>query len=1068
MLAKGESGNRRLVGYVVPKGIFDKQALQDYLGTKLPEYMVPAIWVELEHIPLTANGKTDRKALPDPELATITKTYAAPRNAIEQALAETWQELLGIDQVGIYDNFFELGGDSILTIQVVSRMRRLGYILQPKDLFNYQEIGVLSEAMKRSLASGVSGEQGELSGTFGLLPVQSWYLEKEPREISHFNQSVLLKIDKRITAEVLQTALDRLRSQHDALRLSFKKQEGVWRQEYENGPLALSVEDLQETGKESLAAQIGRSADNYQRSLSIEEGDLMRMVLIRTPETEEANRLLIVIHHLGVDGVSWRILLEDIDEQLSGLMSGKPVQPGSKSSSYRQWQAALVKYSQSQKLLAQKGYWEQIVNSYEPLPQDTAYEGEVQVKDMQDYQVRLGAEQTRYLLQEVPKVYHTEINDMLLGALGAALSSWSGSSQVVIGLEGHGREAISQEIDSSGTVGWFTSLYPVLLKSHSDADQQIKAVKEELRRVPDKGLGYGVLKYINRAEGLQGNDPWDVIFNYLGQLDTAVTSGSWLAGADEPGGKGASREQAPASRLSVNSRISGGELVLNWSYSSRHYSKETIAKVAGDYINRLQQLTSHCLQQGEAGAVYTPSDYGLGTEITCQELDRFLSEPYGDRQIKDNIESLYRLSGLQQGMLFHSLYDEGSEGYIEQFVCDLIDVNREALLASWSTVIGRHSILRSAFYYDAFDVPVQCVFTEVALPLEELDYRGMDKTEQELALREYEAADKAKGFDFKSAPLMRLGLIRLDENRSRMVWTYHHILLDGWSLPVLIEEFLSTYDQLISGQHTAPMQEDRYEDYIRYLERRDENAEEQYWRNYLQGISQGTLLPFIKTTSERTKGKGEYASLSLKLDGIVAAKIQAYAQTHRLTVNTLMQGVWALLLHHYTGSDDPVYGVVVSGRPDDLPGVERRIGLYINTLPLKAVFGNDKATEIWLRDLQADQVSSREYQYTALHEVQGWTGVKGDLFDSILVFENYPVSKLVASGTWSLQVENSTIIEQTNYPLTIIGSSAEEVSIIFKYNAYLLEQAYIQEIRDQFEHVLLQIVNGQSVIKGIQ
>jgi len=544
VLARADSGgNKRLAGYIVPKETFDKQAVQNYLRAKLPEYMVPALWVELERIPLTPNGKTDRKALPDPEITNIVSEYAAPRNETEAKLAAIWQELLGIGQVGIYDNFFELGGDSILTIQVVSRMRRSGYLMQPKDLFNYQEIAGLSKAVGRSSESGVSGEQGILSGTFGLTPIQAWYLEQEPSAVSHFNQSVLLKIGKGISAETLQGALGGLRSQHDALRLSFKKKEGVWEQEYGTGALELDVEDLRDTAGESLAAEIRARSDKYQRSLSVEEGIVMRMVWLQTPEKEESNRLLLVIHHLAVDGVSWRILLEDLEQ----LLGGDEVSLGNKSSSYRQWHSALINYGQSRRLQGQKEYWWQVAGSYISLPEDHAYKGKVLQKDMRDYQVRLGDKQTRQLLQEAPKVYHTEINDLLLGALSAALCGWTGKGHVVIGLEGHGREAITGEIDSSRTAGWFTSLYPVLLKGGSGAGTLIREVKEALRRVPDKGLGYGVLKYIERAPALQGRDPWDIIFNYLGQLDTAVGSGRWLAAAGEGSGKAGKR--SPGSRI---------------------------------------------------------------------------------------------------------------------------------------------------------------------------------------------------------------------------------------------------------------------------------------------------------------------------------------------------------------------------------------------------------------------------------------------------------------------------------------------------------------------------------------
>ena len=414
-------------------------------------------------------------------------------------------------------------------------------------------------------------------------------------------------------------------------------------------------------------------------------------------------------------------------------------------------------------------------------------------------------------------------------------------------------------------------------------------------------------------------------------------------------------------------------------------------------------------------------------------------------------------------MLFHSLYDdEGSGGYIEQFVCDLSGVNPGALKAGWSSVMSRHSILRSAFYYDRFSVPVQCVYRDVQLPVEELDYRSMDAAAQQAAaIKAYESADRAKGFDFKSAPLMRLGLLRLEEDSYRMVWTSHHILFDGWSLPVMMEEFLTTYDHLLSGQTIAESEEDRYEDYIRYLEQQDHDAAEHYWRHYLAGVSQGTLLPFIRTTTERTKGKGKYESLSLRLDEAATAGIQRYAQLHRLTVNTLMQGVWALLLHKYTGNREVLYGVVVSGRPAELPGVEQRVGMYINTLALKAV-SVSTGNRSWFQGLQADQVSSRQYQYTALQDVQGWTGIKGDLFDSLLIFENYPVSKLITSNTWSLQVQNLEVAEQTNYPLTITIGISEELNIAFSYSADLLEPTYVIAIRDQFEQVLQQIAAGSA------
>ncbi|MEJ6981954.1 amino acid adenylation domain-containing protein [Pedobacter sp. P351] len=447
-----------------------------------------------------------------------------------------------------------------------------------------------------------------------------------------------------------------------------------------------------------------------------------------------------------------------------------------------------------------------------------------------------------------------------------------------------------------------------------------------------------------------------------------------------------------------------------------------------------------------------------------EELIKYIQDFSGPSSIKKskNISSIYRLSGLQEGMLFHGLYDEEARAYEVHFNCDLIGLNPETFKKTWSYILRHHSILRSAFYYDSFSTPVQCVYNEVALSVKELDFRDLNERDQAAAVEKYEAEDRNTGFDFKKPPLTRFTLIRLSEDRYRMIWTTHHILFDGWSLPILMEEFLTIYEQLASGIKVKDAEEDRYEDYIRYIERVDKEEEEQYWRDYLKGIEHSTLLPFIGTTTERTTGTGEYRSMSFFLDGVTTEKIQNYAQKHRVTVNTLMQGVWSYLLHQYTGKSDIVYGVIVSGRPDDLQNVEKRVGMYINTLPLHSRIDLENSIPGWLQQIQEEQVSSRRYQYTPLNYIQRWNGISGVLFDTLLVFENYPASKLITSKKWCLGVENIQSHEQTNYPLSVIINSSEEIKVGFSYNTQLLDELYVREISNHFEHVLLQMVESDS------
>ena len=1073
LLREDTPGNRRLVSYVVPAAAYDREVLTAYLEARLPDYMIPSVWVKIERLPITPNGKVDRKALPVPEVdIALQKSYVAPRNEIETQLATVWKELLHVQQVGIHDNFFELGGDSILIIQVVSRCRRLGLELQPKDLFMHQTIGRLAVAIAEQSASVVYGEQGILTGQSGLLPIQQWYLGSEPTDISFFNQGVILGVAKTVTKAMLQEAVSRLLEHHDALRFRYSRnEENKWQQEYGIDIETIVEKDLQQVALEQLSTYIETITTEYQRSLNITAGKLVRVVWMQTPVEESKNRLLIIIHHLAVDGVSWRILLSDLELLLTGLIESKHESLGVKSSSYRQWYEILKQHGTSRKLLSQLPYWEHISKTYSPLPVDINFAGPIKDQDTRRYNLRLDATRTNQLLQEVPRVYHTEINDILLATLAATLCEWSGREQINIGLEGHGREDISGNVDISRTVGWFTILYPLRLSVAGTIDNGglIKSIKEQLRKLPGKGLGYGVLKYINQEKSLEGPQPWDVLFNYLGQLDTVVRDSKIFSGVPESQGQGRSGEQEVLEKLSLNSSVRGGELTLNWTYSAKHYEEGTIEKLSDFYLSKLEQLIAHCVEeQSETSGSYTPSDYGLGDEIDYKDLDQFLSETVNGKPRKEQIAGLYRLSGLQHGMLFHGLYEVGIGAYIEQFACDLVGVNIDLLQKSWMQLIGQHTILRSAFYVDAFSVPVQCVYKEVTLPITLLDYREMDAETQGSAIKAYYQDDKNKGFDFAAAPLMRLAIFRLTEDHYRMLWTSHHILFDGWSFPILMEEFLTTYELLNAGETLPLQEEDRYEDYIRYIERSDKEAEEKYWRNYLQGIEQNTLLPFIPTTIDRNKGKGEYKAIGIQIKSEIAAKIQSFAHQHRVTLNTIMQCVWAYLLHRYTGNKNIVYGIIVSGRPDDLAGVEHRVGMYINTLPLYSGLKEETEISEWLQLMQAQQVTSRQFQHTPFTVVQGWSGIQGDLFDTLLTFENYPFNKVVAKKQWALSVGNIDVQDHTNYPLSIIIGSAEQINIRFSYNTLLLEETYVQQIRNHFEHVLMQLIDkGDKKISDI-
>jgi amino acid adenylation domain-containing protein len=494
------------------------------------------------------------------------------------------------------------------------------------------------------------------------------------------------------------------------------------------------------------------------------------------------------------------------------------------------------------------------------------------------------------------------------------------------------------------------------------------------------------------------------------------------------------------------------------------FTHQTVSGVYRAIVERQEQAIDNVPKVNDPPRelTYGDSRYYKLDGVSEEDLMKFLDQPLmGGLKRRDSIVSCYKLSPLQAGMLFHSLFDKQGNTYRNQLVCDLYDVDLSIFRSTWDHLIKNHTILRTSFHYDVFPVPVQCVHHNINLPVEIVDYTHLSNVSKPLALQLIQEEDRKKGFDFASPPLMRVVLIRLDAVHYRMLWSSHHLLHDGWSLPLMIEEFLCTYDELFKGRSAPEVPEDRYEDYILHIEKRDKDEESKYWQTYLDGFSVGTKLPFVQSPNGGTKATGEFSETLLVLDEYFVAKMSSYCRGNHLTMNTVMQGVWAFLMHKYTNSDDVTFGVVNSGRPEDLLGVEKRVGMYINTLPLRSVFTDSINITDWLKSLQADQFKSRNHQYVSLLDIQKWTGINGDLFDTTVAFQNFPVSKVISDRKWSLVVDNLLVNEQSNYPLYLTIGLFENVNVHFFFNKNMIDPVYVEEIKAHFRNVLTQIINGE-------
>ncbi|MNW26216.1 Linear gramicidin synthase subunit B [compost metagenome] len=1094
-------GDKRLVGYAVPQESAAETVsaieLRQALKVSLPGYMVPAAIVILPELPITPGGKVDRKALPQPDwsLSEDGGDYTPPQTPLEDRLVSIWGQVLGVSRIGIHDNFFELGGDSILSIQVVAKAGQAGIKLTPKQMFQHQSVAELARVAVTA-ASAPQAEQGLLTGEAPLTPIQRWFFEQPLEQRHHWNQAVMLSVQAPVNRNALEAAVDALLRHHDALRFRYTHTEEGWQQRYaplnsseEEGEdlatdlLACSEADAQEKAKktkESILEWIDLSAlsseqqkaamldeaERVQCSLSLENGPLFKAVLYHLG-TEGASKLLLVAHHLAVDGVSWRILLEDLQQGYMQLQSGQPSKLPPKTASYSFWAESLQAYAQSEDIRGELDYWLAQTDAADILPDaPDAPAGKDEcfaintVRTTRTVSLSLEAEETKALLQDVPAVLKTQVNDVLLAALALAMRERTGSNSLLLQLEGHGREELPQGTDVLRTVGWFTAVYPVKLNLEG-ADvtlEAVKRVKEQLRCIPRRGLGYGLLRYLSKNQDIKQQmealqEP-QIIFNYLGQFDQVMKDGPFQ-GAEESVGTMQSPESIRSNAIEINAAVAEGQLQLTVMYSEKLHREETIRQLAEGLAESLRRIIG---LRPEAGAnVLTPSDFPLA-RLTQQQLDRVLADT-------PDIEDLYLLSPLQKGMLFHTLYTPESSVYFEQTVFTLTGALQEdALRKAWQRMTERHTVLRTKLILEGMDEPHQAVLSSVQLPFEVLDWCGLSAEGRQEKLTCFLEAERQRGFDLSQAPLMQVTLIREGEGCHTLVWSHHHLLIDGWSVPILLYEMLQTYETLSRGGQLALLEARPYRAFIDWLQSREMELAESFWREALNDYTEPAVLPVKRAQPLKSADKASDTSKptlegwhASKLPEALSAVLQQAARRHQVTLNTMVQAAWAILLSRYSGADDIVYGTTFSGRPTDLPGADAIVGLFINTLPVRVKVDEGQMVGEFLRELQARQADLQQFEYTPLSDIQSWSGLpKGiSLFDSLVVFENYPVyEELSDTSGKELLLDIMPSPQETNYPLTVIAAPGKEITLSLSYDPAWFDAGSIGRIARHLRRIL--------------
>jgi len=1043
-----DSGENSLVGYYISKENPEIDGIRTFLRSVVPDYMVPIYFVRMERFPISDNGKVKKNELPLPDFkgATIDTDYCAPETQEEIAVVEAIQEVLKRDKVSVNHNFYDLGGDSIKSILVVSKLKQLGFNLKVEDIL---KIPVLKELAATLRQETVSIDQSEWSGDADLTPIQSFFFNDAglvARE--HYNQSLVLKMNAQYVVN-LEQAMRCLMSHHDILRAVYEEKNGAWKQTIKpSDATGISVEHFNLVASENTKEEIERLGNQLQSGFDLSEGPLIKVGVF---QCSDAYRVLLVAHHLIIDGLSWRILLEDLETLLTQIQAGENPQLPLKTDTYGSWSDAQRAYYSETTREKERNYW----SAQSTLQQDDFWKDETflnRFKTNGRIAFKLDVPDTQRALTTSHKAFGTDMNDLLLTALGLALKDTFGAESTMIRMEGHGREDVGRNLDVSRTVGWFTSIYPFLLDIQQCSNDPLKAlvaVKDSMRRIPNKGIGYGILRFIENTT-LAFETP-KVEFNYLGSFDQDKENGIFEV-LDESAGNAVSLKNNSETALNISGIHMNDQLELSMEYAQEVFDDSTMELLAGRYKKALISLLDAL--EAEPEGQLTPSDLTF-KDLTVAELE-ILNK-------NKEVEDVYGLSPLQEGIYFHWSLSRDSTQYVNQTSYRVTgEQNVKLIERSYAELVERHAALRTGFTEQFAGRVLQVVRKSVAP-----NFEFVDGQNQQFDLLQFKAEERTQGFNLNDASLMRLTIVQLAIDDFEFIWSSHHILMDGWCVSILINDFVEILGSHKLGKVPQLNTPKPYSEYIKWLAGVDQQASVSYWKELLDGYQERAIVPSqFKNLENRRVEEKEITDL---IGDELFQTIDLFCRNASITLSTFLQGAWGYLLATYNYSRDVVYGSVVSGRPAVLDGVDEMIGLFINTIPIRVTYAESDTPLSLLKNLQKQSIEGNSHHYMNLADVQSQSSLGRNLMDHIMVIENYAVKESSEEMKSQLSVSAVEVLEETNYDFNLIfGPGSDALSVQIKYNSRLYSQEFIQETLNRFKSVVTQFVqNPQTELKSL-
>lgn len=1006
--------------------------------SSLANYMVPDTYVEMETMPLTPNGKVNRRALPIPEIKSLIE-YVEPANDTERVIAETIKEVLGLaTEVGAMDNFFSLGGDSIKSIRLVSLVRQKGLTLSVADVMKGKTVRAIAEMAKQGEMIDISQEA--IEGEVPQGAIIRYFFNLHLPHAEHYNQSVAFECGQRIDTTALHASLCALTTHHDMLRM---KTDNV--SLYINDKSA-KLYDFMEKDVDTIA-EVTAESDAMQRQINLADGPVLKVALFHTLEKDI---VVMICHHLAVDGVSWRIIAEDLNNGYRMASEGREITLPQKTHSYKYYAEAIARYRDSYALSREKAYWTKIQKKMEALPQggNNGMPGQ-----MQKLHTVYTNNVVRHLLTDAHAAYNTNENDLLVAALLRSYCKQTGNNSASVLMEGHGREPIHEPLVTDRTVGWFTSMYPIVVEGiNGDVRHDLRAVKESFRSVPNKGLGYGILQYVPSAEGDANlrTDLKEILgLNYLGELTEESTDSVLTINTQIPTGSMVNADGVTGPSFMLDCSVAGDSMNIEATYDSKVWNAAQADEMLKSFCDELETIVGHTT------AVSTPeptaSDLGA-TDWTDEQYEKIASE-FASRG--ECIERIYPLTPMQEGILLENMMNPDTASYVllDRFSMEILPT-KEQMQYVVDRLAAKHEVFRTSVIFNGIDNPCQAIVDRKPV----VKYVDISAEADIMAASQHIHDEELhNGFHLQKDSLLRVVVMKTSEHSCHILFCTHHIIVDGWCLAIYLADFFRLLSEAMEGVTTSmPTYDDagRYEKAIRDMFALDKKASMKYWKNLVGDYYDKAIVPY-SNDGNTTENSGEVQKVIMSPE--LQDKLKSVASAFGVTMNTIMELVWGLVLQTYNRTEDVIFGKVVSGR--NRGDVADLVGLFINTVPVRVRSDKDTTISQALQTLQQQASETAQHDYCALSEIQQLSNLGSGLFQSRITFENYEGSDTLWNMTQNagIKVIQTDEINFSELHVTVANGEAGELLVQFVYDGRLYSSNTISHVKNLFFHLLDEI-----------